>query len=216
MKERIYRVNEIFGPTLQGEGVRTGTVNLWLRFAHCNLDCTMRGPVWKGKDETPAGFQCDTDFAASIDMRGEEIIDLLNELDTRRCRSVVVSGGEPSLQLDIALIRLLTEADYYIAVETNGTRRLPEGVDWITVSPKTRFDLLKQRECDEFKVVLDRGMPLPEVPDDIYVDNYVVSPAYGVDPEVVPRDALDWCIEKCLEDPRWRLSLQDHKWWNVR
>jgi len=194
-----YRVNEIFF-SLQGEGVRAGTANLFIRFAGCNLRCTV--------DRT--GFTCDTDFQDGRPMTLDEIIGRLREI-APHCRWVVLTGGEPALQVDQAMIDGLHAAGYRIAIETNGTVQLPEGIDWITVSPKTDRDTIRQRRADEVKYVRARGQPIPD--NVVQADHWLISPAFEgdrLDPET-----LAWCIELVKRHPAWRLSVQMHKFWRI-
>ena len=118
----MYRVNEIFF-TLQGEGAHSGIPAVFVRFSGCNLRCP-----W-----------CDTDFHEFQEMSAEQIVSTMLELyDTpnERRKMCVLTGGEPSLQVDQPLIDALHKAGFYICIETNGTHALPEGIDWITCSPK--------------------------------------------------------------------------------
>ena len=125
----MYRVNEIFY-SLQGEGFYTGTPAVFLRFSGCNRRCAF----------------CDTDFAAYTEMSAEEIVAKVSEFPARH---IVVTGGEPLMQLDDRLVRALKTAGFYIQVETNGSLPAPTGVDWVTCSPKAapwgidRIDVLK-------------------------------------------------------------------------
>ena len=118
----MYRVNEIFY-TLQGEGCHSGIPAVFVRFSGCNLRCP-----W-----------CDTEFSDYTEMTAEEIVAealSLYDIPNERRRMVVLTGGEPSLQVDDALVEALHAAGFYICIETNGTRPLPAGIDWITCSPK--------------------------------------------------------------------------------
>ena len=134
----MYRVNEIFY-TLQGEGAHNGIPAVFVRFSGCNLRCP-----W-----------CDTDFTDSNEMTAEQIVAEVVELydiPNERHKMCVLTGGEPSLQVDKTLIDALHEAGFYIGIETNGTRPLPEGIDWITCSPKEGTKLAL-RKANEVKVV---------------------------------------------------------------
>ena len=118
-------VNEIFY-SLQGEGVRAGSPSVFVRFGKCNMAC---------KVETH-GFDCDTEFASGTFLTLPELADLVNEVGDD-CRWIVFTGGEPALQIDEPLIDWFSELGYWLAIETNGSIQLPDGIDWITVSPKT-------------------------------------------------------------------------------
>jgi len=195
-----YVVNEIFY-SLQGEGVRAGTPNLFLRFARCNLAC---------RAETH-GFDCDTEFESGRRMTLKEILEEMTALSSD-CRWVVLTGGEPALQVDRELIDILHAAGYRLAIETNGSILLPEGIDWVTVSPKVAEHAVRQRKADEVKYVRGYGQALPRTV--VTAEHYLVSPAFD-GPEVDPR-TLDWCIRLVKENPPWRLSVQQHKLWQVR
>jgi len=196
----VYVVNEIFY-SLQGEGVRAGTANLFLRFARCNLACSA---------ETH-GFDCDTEFESGRRMTIAEILAELRELSAD-CRWVVLTGGEPALQVDRELIDALHGAGYLLAIETNGSVELPDGIDWITVSPKVAEHAIRQRRAHEVKYVRGHGQGIPRTV--VVADHYLISPAFD-GPDLDPR-ALDWCIRLARENPAWRLSVQQHKSWNVR
>ncbi len=195
-----YLVNEIFY-SLQGEGVRAGTPNLFLRFARCNLACA----------QETQGFDCDTEFVSGRWLGVEEIAGELGAL-AGGCRWVVLTGGEPALQVDAALIDALHAAGYRLAIETNGSVALPPGLDWVTVSPKVAEHAIRQRRADEVKYVRGYGQAVPQTV--VEADHYLISPAF--DGPHLDRRTLDWCIELVKENPPWRLSLQQHKLWGVR
>lgn len=195
-----YLVNEIFY-SLQGEGVRAGTPNLFLRLSRCNLAC---------KVETH-GFDCDTEFESGRWMIPEEILGEFKAL-SETCGWVILTGGEPALQADRELIDGLHAAGYKLAIETNGSFELPEGIDWITVSPKVAEHAIRQRVASEVKYVRGYGQAIPRTV--VQAEHYLISPAFeGAD--VDPR-TLDWCIRLCRDNPPWRLSVQQHKLWKVR
>ena len=142
----MYKINEVFY-TLQGEGAHSGIPAVFVRFSGCNLRCP-----W-----------CDTEFTSFTPMTADEIVSIalsLYEADTQgRRRMMVLTGGEPSLQVDDALITALHAAGFYICIETNGTRPLPAGIDWITCSPKRAYypHSLKDSEKSSFPLREDRG-----------------------------------------------------------
>ena len=129
-----YKIREIFY-SLQGEGCNTGLPVVFVRFSGCNLRCP-----W-----------CDTDFSTYTEYTAEQIVNSAIQLNAK-ARYVILTGGEPSLQVDDELINALHNAGYKIAIETNGTRPLPEKIDWITCSPKEGSKLYLQ-QADEVKVV---------------------------------------------------------------
>ncbi len=204
-----YHLAEIFGPTLQGEGARAGTVNMWLRFAGCNLQCRATDIM---------GFDCDTDFEKKMSLTGPEIVHTLGGLAADvPVKWVVISGGEPGLQLDDELVDLLHGSGWSVAIETNGTRPISSLVDWISVSPKvaeSELGIIETHEVvDELRYVRRHGQPLPQPR--LSADHYCISPAWNLD-GTLDEDNLKWCIDLVLGNPTWRLSCQQHKWWGVR
>ncbi len=197
---RSYQINEIFY-SLQGEGVRAGEPSLFVRFARCNLACSVDSH----------GFDCDTEFESGRRLGAAEIVGELQALSAD-CRWVVLTGGEPALQLDRELIEALHEAGYRLAIETNGSIELPPGLDWITVSPKVAEHAIRQRRADEVKYVRAYGQAIPETV--VEADHYLISPAFEGDE--LDRRTLGWCIRLVREHPPWRLSVQQHKLWRVR
>lgn len=195
-----YLVNEIFY-SLQGEGVRAGTPNLFLRLARCNQSCRVESH----------GFDCDTEFESGRWLSGPEIVAEARRLSSE-CGWLVLTGGEPGLQVDAELIDLLHQAGFRLAIETNGSVELPAGIDWITVSPKVAEHAIRQRAAHEVKYVRGYGQALPRTV--VAAEHYLLSPAF--DGEELDRRALDWCIRLCRENPPWRLSVQQHKLWQVR
>lgn len=199
MKLKRYTVKEIFY-SLQGEGVRAGEANVFVRFAGCNLDC---------KKETH-GFDCDTDHKGGIKLTADGLLEAVKNAN-EHCRWVIFTGGEPTLQLDDQLIAAFRHAGYRIAIETNGTKAVPNGVDWIAVSPKPGVEL-KQATADEVKYVLQAGDSLPKR--EMRATYYLLSPAF--EGNVLPQDNLRHCINLCMGNPRWRLSVQAHKLYGIR
>jgi len=197
---RDYLVNEVFY-SLQGEGVRAGTPNLFLRFSKCNVACT----------KETHGFDCDTEFESGRRMTLEEIVEELRHL-AESCDWVILTGGEPALQIDRELIDDLHEAGYKLAIETNGSVELLSGLDWITVSPKVAEHAIRQRHADEVKYVRGYGQGIPKTV--VEASHRLISPAFD-GPEVDER-TLRWCIQLVKENPPWRLSVQQHKLWSVR
>ncbi len=197
MNEKLYRVNEIFY-SLQGEGRWAGRPAVFIRFSGCNLKCPF----------------CDTDFASHKDMALYEIIDAIRPW--RGCKFVVLTGGEPTLQADRALIDALHGAGFYISMETNGTREGVEGVDWITVSPKTAYVENGQvivHRANEVKVVYD-GKHSPSS-FGIMAEEYYIQPC-DTGFIATNREINKKCVEWVKAHPQWRLSIQQQKILNVR
>ncbi len=183
------RVKEIFY-SLQGEGFFTGTPAVFVRFSGCNLRCPF----------------CDTDFEGGREMSVDAIV---SEVAGYPARHVVVTGGEPSLQLTEELVDLLHGAGRFVQVETNGTGRLPKNVDWITCSPKGAPLALDR--ADELKVVFQGSEPgcFAEL-DGFAARERFLQPCDTGDAER-NRKIIAGCVEFLKGHPGWRLSLQTHK-----
>ncbi|MBC7770839.1 MAG: 7-carboxy-7-deazaguanine synthase [Phycisphaerales bacterium] len=202
-----YSVKEMFY-TLQGEGARTGRPAVFMRFAGCNL--------WSGREEDRAKAVCqfcDTQFVGT-DGDGGGKFETAETL-ARAAASlwpgggapyVVCTGGEPSLQLDAALIDALHAAGFEIAIETNGTMPTPAGVDWICVSPKAHTELA-QLTGHELKLVFPQAGAEPERFEALAFENFFLQPMDNASRAHNTRAA----IAHCLAHPRWRLSVQTHK-----
>lgn len=197
---KTYTVNEIFY-SLQGEGVRAGTVNLFLRFTGCNETCRV---------ETH-GFDCDTEFASGRKLTLEEIITELRDAGPRSAW-VILTGGEPGLQVDRELIDALHVAGYKLAIETNGSIALPDGIDWVTVSPKVAEHAIRQRTAHEVKYVRAYGQGIPKTV--VEAEHKLISPAFTGD--ALDQKTLDWCVQLVKDNPEWQLSIQMHKVWRIR
>ena len=210
-----YSVKEIFY-TLQGEGANAGRPAVFCRFTGCNL--------WSGREQhrhkSVCRF-CDTDFVGSDGPGGGKFStaqalaervaaawpESEPEPEPRTARPLVVcTGGEPLLQLDAELIRHLHRLGFEIAVETNGTRPAPPGIDWLCVSPKAGAELVLT-EGDELKLVYPQPDALPESFQDLVFTHFYLQPLDGPDREDNTRKAVAYC----LQHPKWRLSLQTHK-----
>ena len=203
-----YSVKEIFY-TLQGEGRQAGRASVFCRFAGCNL--------WSGREADRADAVCkfcDTDFVGT-DGDGGGRFDDADSLAAAIAASwagedgdrfVVFTGGEPLLQLDDALLAAVHARGFCCAVETNGTRPAPRGVDWICVSPKAGAPLAL-KEGDELKLVFPQDGLDPESLTGLEFDHFWLQPMDGVAQGANMRAAVAYC----LAHPRWRLSLQTHK-----
>lgn len=190
----MYRVNQIFY-SLQGEGRWAGRPAVFVRMSGCNLRCPF----------------CDTDFAAYTEMSAEQIVERMKEIG-EVCRFVVLTGGEPTLQVDETLVEVLHAAGYYIAMETNGTRHYPKGIDWVTLSPKDAYvkgGAPVITEASELKVVFDGEHPVDSYPS-VLVQHRCLQPCDTGDTE---RNAhiMQQLMQYLLTHPEWSLSLQQHK-----
>ncbi len=223
----MYRINEIFY-SLQGEGRNTGRAAVFIRFSGCNLRCSF----------------CDTDFSSYTEMSGDDILEAIRPW--KHCGFVVLTGGEPSLQVDDALVDALHREGFCLAMETNGTHAVPEGIDWVTVSPKVApADFSKgerPQRMDELKVIwepscgpspnpsLYGGEEMPQVLK-TWADMLTAplhnreglgeGPLLYLQPcdtgdEERNREIIGQCVEYIKEHPEWRLSLQTHKLIDIR
>lgn len=210
----MYHVKEVFH-TLQGEGARGGRAAVFLRFAGCNL--------WSGREPDRAGAVCrfcDTDFRGTDGPGGGRFAtaaplaaqaaraweQAIANGEPGAGRYVVCTGGEPLLQLDPPLIEALHREGFEVAVETNGTRPAPAGLDWICVSPKAGAPLVLARG-DELKLVFPQPGAPPERFAGLAFRHLFLQPMDGPDLAAHQQAAAAYC----MAHPRWRLSLQLHK-----
>jgi 7-carboxy-7-deazaguanine synthase len=207
-----YAVKEVFR-TLQGEGRHAGRAAVFLRFSRCNL--------WSGHERDRASAVCrfcDTDFVGTDGpgcgvFRGAEALAAHVAAvwgPGTEHRFVVCTGGEPALQLDEALVTALHAEGFEVAVETNGTLALPAALDWVCVSPKAGTQLVVTRG-DELKVVWPQeGIDLDAL-EALDFDHFLLSPMDGPDRAAATAAA----VERCLDRPCWRLSVQVHKFLGI-
>ena len=216
-----YVINEIY-VTIHGEGVRFGVPHVFVRFSGCNLTC---------------GF-CDTEFESGKEMTAAEILAMCQNTADQECnsegvwkvpgakvapnngpkedalRNVLFCGGEPLLQLDKELMDAFKTAGWYTVVETNGAYAAPEGLDWITCSPKVAEHAIKLKHVNEVKYVRGAGQGIPKPK--LEADHYLISPMFdgdAVDPQI-----LAHCVALVQANPGWRLTVQHHKafWGEMR
>jgi 7-carboxy-7-deazaguanine synthase len=211
-----YAVKEIFY-TLQGEGLQAGRPAVFCRFAGCNL--------WSGREEDRASAICrfcDTDFVGTDGSWGgkytsaQTLAEQINALWPTAAQAsahkyVVLTGGEPVLQLDGALINALHQVGFEVALETNGTLPVPSGVDWICMSPKAGAPLV-QTSGHELKLVYPQTGLAPESVQHLAFEHFLLQPMDGPDQAANTQAALAYC----QAHPRWRLSLQLHKLLQIR
>lgn len=209
-----YAVKEVFA-TLQGEGARTGRAAVFCRFARCNL--------WSGLERDRASATCrfcDTDFVGTdgpgggvfrgADALADHVAAIWpgrdGQLGAEGGRYVVCTGGEPLLQLDEELVEAFHQRGFEVAVETNGTLPVPNGVDWVCVSPKSGTELVVT-SGDELKLVFPQRGAEPERYTNLDFNHFFLQPMDGPDLAANTQLAIRWC----LEHPQWRLSVQTHK-----
>ena len=195
-------VNEIFY-SLQGEGSRAGTPNVFIRLSKCNLNC----------------WFCDTEFESGEICSLEQ---LAGEISQFPCKNIIWTGGEPALQLTEEIVGFFKDRGYYQAVETNGTKPLPANLDFVTCSPKQVTPAQLRRNfpdgVSEIKCIFDEGpeYAICELPPAKY---YFLSPVFlGKEKERMDLDQniLQACIAYILKNPGWQLSVQQHKIWKIR
>jgi len=203
-----YAVKELF-LTLQGEGAQAGSRAVFLRFAGCNL--------WSGREQDRAGADCsfcDTDFVGTDGPGGgrfasaDELADAVKRAwgEGREGRLAVITGGEPMLQLDQALVDSLHGRGFRVAIETNGTLPVLSDLDWVCVSPKAGTNVV-QRSGDELKLVWPQAGLDPAELESWDFKHFLVQPMDCAD----RKGAMEAAIALAMERPRWRLSLQAHK-----
>ncbi|MCM2971658.1 7-carboxy-7-deazaguanine synthase [Larsenimonas suaedae] len=207
----MYSVKETFY-TLQGEGAQAGRPSVFCRFTGCNL--------WSGREQdraTSICTFCDTDFIGTDGQNGGKFKtarDLADHIaafwpSPEGTPYVVFTGGEPLLQLDAPLIEAMHAKGFEIAVETNGTIKAPNGIDWLCVSPKGRAELV-QETGHELKLVYPQPEALPERFEHTHFEHYYLQPM-DLSPQGEARSTLKAALDYCMKRPRWKLSLQTHK-----
>ncbi len=202
----IYTVKDVF-LTQQGEGANIGRTAVFIRFAGCNL--------WSGREEDRGDAICrfcDTDFVGGARFQADALAERAASLwPAAQHRFCVLTGGEPLLQVDTALVDALRAQGFTIAVETNGTRALPCRLDWVCVSPKADAPLVLQ-EADELKLVFPQAGLHPDDLTGFLAVHRWLSPmaAAGLSAANAIRAA-----EYCRHNPEWRLAIQAHKFWGI-
>jgi 7-carboxy-7-deazaguanine synthase len=208
-----FAVKEIFY-TLQGEGANAGRAAVFCRFAGCNL--------WSGREEDRSDAICDfcdTDFVGTDGVGGgrfesaEALAEAIDRMWTARSASgnaidklVVCTGGEPLLQMTAEFVQQLHERGFVVAIETNGTKSPPPGIDWICVSPKANAEMVL-KSGDELKLIFPQAGAEPERYERLDFTHFFLQPMDGPERDRNTRLAVHYC----LEHPRWRLSLQTQK-----
>ncbi|WP_299177175.1 7-carboxy-7-deazaguanine synthase [uncultured Neptuniibacter sp.] len=205
----MYSVKEIFY-SLQGEGAQSGRPSIFCRFTGCNL--------WSGREQdrnkAVCDF-CDTDFIGTDGQNGGKFStanDLCQFLATfwpdasSQKPYIIFTGGEPALQLDQALVDQCHSFGFEVAVETNGTKPLPEGIDWVCVSPKADTELVIE-SGHELKLVYPQSLAPPDRFEHLPFQHFYLQPMDGPTRSMFTQDVINYC----LKHPQWKLSLQNHK-----
>lgn len=194
------KVSEVFY-SLQGEGGRVGRPSIFIRLSGC-----------KAKHACAAlGVKCDTEFESGFDIEPDELIERISKFPGKE---IVWTGGEPTDQLTADIVALFKEKGYYQAIETSGLNPVPEGIDYICISPKVAEHIVKKNfpfEVDELRYVRHSGQAIPEP--SVKAKRYFLSPHF--DGYNLNEENLRHCIDLCLKNPNWNLSVQTHKIWNV-
>lgn len=208
-----YQIKEIFY-TLQGEGAMVGRPAVFCRFTGCNL--------WSGREEDRAQAICtfcDTDFRGTDGLNGGTYPDAEHlAMKIASCWPdlskgtpyVVCTGGEPLLQMDVAFTQAVKKYGFEIAVETNGTKPIVYGIDWVCVSPKSTANLVVT-QGNELKLVYPQMDASPEQFEKLSFDHFYLQPMDGENAKITEQQTLAYC----LKNPQWKMSIQVHKWLNI-
>ena len=189
-------VNEIFY-SLQGEGGRQGEASIFIRLCKCNLRCVF----------------CDTEFDTGEEMSLEEIADSIGKYTGKW---IIWTGGEPTLQLKDEHLQFFKDLGYKQAIETNGTRRVPQLIDYITCSPKQNYEKIKEiiPSVDEIRLPIAKGDKIPDISILQKAKRYFLSPIFDGSKPI--KENVEYCVEQILLNPDWQLSLQVHKLINIQ
>lgn len=194
------KVSEIFY-SLQGEGARAGTPTIFIRLSGC-----------KAKNACfAAGIKCDTEFESGKELSVKEIH---SWCDQTGCKEITWTGGEPLDQLDHEIVQYFKDHGYYQAIETSGLHKAPENIDFVCVSPKVAEHVIQKNFPDgvsELRYVRHKGQSIPEP--SVKADHYWISP--HSDGWTINSENLQHCIDLCKQNPKWKLSIQQHKVWNI-
>lgn len=203
MDKTILKVSEIFY-SLQGEGARSGTPTFFIRLQGC-----------KAKNACYAsGIRCDTEFESGSEWTLDKIHKwMINE--NKECKEITWTGGEPLDQLNDEMVKWFKDKGYYQAVETSGLHPSPKGLDFICISPKVADHVIdknfKNQIIEEFRYVRHKGQEIPQPK--VKALHYWISP--HSDGFTINAENVKHCINLCLKNPKWKMSVQDHKLWNI-
>lgn len=204
ISNQTLKVNEIFY-TLQGEGARAGQASIFIRLAECNLKCNF----------------CDTEYITYTEMTLQNITQVIGQYP---CNWIVWTGGEPCLQLTDSIVEYFSWISYMQAIETNGTLLIPKGLDHVVISPKSGNTNLFKALSDnygynvlELRYVFKTGYKPPKISDIPLAQHYYLSPLFlEEDKTEVNQELLQECIDYCLKNATWKLSVQQHKLWKIK
>jgi 7-carboxy-7-deazaguanine synthase len=196
------KVAEIFY-SLQGEGARAGTPTVFIRLTGCSAKYACYA----------SGIRCDTEFESGKEYTQEDLLEWISE-NAPQCKEITWTGGEPLDQLTQEIIDFFKDNGYYQAVETSGLKPAPQGIDFICVSPKVAEHVVKKNfpgGVTELRYVRHKGQQIPQPA--ITAEHYWISP--HSDGFTINSENLKHCIDLCKENGQWKLSIQQHKIWNV-
>jgi 7-carboxy-7-deazaguanine synthase len=196
------KISEIFY-SLQGEGARVGTPTVFIRLTGCKARFACAA----------SGIKCDTEFESGKEMTLEEIVKWL-KINASQCKEITWTGGEPTDQLTDEIVAYFNALEYYQAIETSGLNTVPNGIDFICVSPKVAEHIIAKNfpnGVTELRYVRHKGQAIPQP--SIKAEHYWISP--HSDGFNINSENLKHCINLCIENGTWKLSLQNHKIWNI-
>jgi organic radical activating enzyme len=196
------KVSEIFY-SLQGEGARIGTPTIFIRLQGCKAKFACAS----------LGIKCDTEFESGKEYTLTEVVEWI-KLNANQCNEITWTGGEPTDQLTDEIVSYFKQLKYFQAIETSGLNPVPNGIDFTCVSPKVAEHIIKKNfpnGVTELRYVRHKGQEIPEP--SITAQHYWISP--HSDGFNINSDNLKHCIQLCIKNGTWKLSLQNHKIWNI-
>lgn len=199
---KTLKISEIFY-SLQGEGARAGTPTIFIRLQGCKAKFAC----------AKAGIKCDTEFESGKEW---EVVELHNKIKSLapECKEITWTGGEPTDQLDEEIVQYFADRNYFQAIETSGLNPVPINIDFVCVSPKVAEHIVKKNfpdGVDELRYVRHSGQEIPNP--SVEAKNYWISP--HSDGWEINGENLRHCVDLCLQNPKWKLSIQQHKIWKV-
>ena len=196
------KISEIFY-SLQGEGARVGVPTIFIRTSGCKA----KYACYK------LGIKCDTEFESGKEMSSDDILNWIDK-NANGCKEITWTGGEPTDQLNENIVQFFKDKGYYQAIETSGLNKVPKGIDFICVSPKVAEHVIKKNftnKVQELRYVRHKGQDIPNP--SIEAEHYWISP--HSDGFTINKENLEHCISLCLKNPKWKLSVQNHKLWKI-
>lgn len=194
------KISEIFY-SLQGEGARAGTPTIFIRLQGCKAKFACAS----------MGIKCDTEFESGREYSCDQLYNFIKDIPSWE---ITWTGGEPTDQLTDEIVSYFKQKGYFQAIETSGLNPVSNGLDFVCISPKVAEHIIKKNfpnGCDELRYVRHKGQDIPQPA--IQAKHYWVSP--HSDGFTINTENLKHCIELCLQNPKWKLSVQNHKLWNI-